>query len=160
MSTPVYLSGLRLVGRKVVVVGGGSVAQRRIPALLAAGADVHVVSPQVTPAIEGMYDEITWIPRRFEDHDLDGAWYVVAATDDPEATFEAMRRRQPLGRMVSCEEVADATHLEDLPDRDDCYVWIDARHRGVGSGAVGPDTAAAHRVGPGPYRWSYRVRGE
>ena len=83
MSTPVYLSGLRLVGRKVVVVGGGSVAQRRIPALLAAGADVHVVSPQVTPAIEGMYDEITWIPRRFEDHDLDGAWYVVAATDDP-----------------------------------------------------------------------------
>lgn len=33
---------------------------------------------------------------------------VVAATDDPEATLDTMRRRQPLGRMVSCEEVADA----------------------------------------------------
>lgn len=55
-------------------------------------------------------------------------------------------------------EVADAAHLEDLPARDDCYLWIDARHRGVGSGAVGPDVAPTHRVGPGPYRWSYRLR--
>jgi beta-galactosidase len=36
-------------------------------------------------------------------------------------------------------------------------VWLDARHRGVGSGAVGPDTTAEHRIGPGPYRWSYRL---
>ena len=59
------------------------------------------------------------------------------------------------------EEVADATHLEDLPplaDRDECFVWLDARHRGVGSGAVGPDTAPQHRIGPGTYRWSYRLR--
>jgi len=61
----------------------------------------------------------------------------------------------------SQEEIADAGHLEDLPDvgdRDGCYVWIDARHRGVGSGAVGPDTTAEHRIGPGSYRWSYRLR--
>jgi len=56
------------------------------------------------------------------------------------------------------EEVAAARHLEDLPARDDCYVWIDARHRGVGSAAVGPDVAPSSRVGPGPYRWSYRLR--
>jgi beta-galactosidase len=55
------------------------------------------------------------------------------------------------------EELADARHLEDLPRQDECYVWIDAAHRGVGSGAVGPDTAREHRVGPGPYRWSYRL---
>ncbi|CAA9213641.1 MAG: GH2 [uncultured Acidimicrobiales bacterium] len=59
---------------------------------------------------------------------------------------------------VTDEEMADATHLEDLPRHDECYVWIDARHRGVGSGAVGPDVAPAHRVGPGSYRWSYRLR--
>jgi beta-galactosidase len=59
---------------------------------------------------------------------------------------------------VTDEELADAAHLEDLPERDDCWVWIDARHRGVGSGAVGPDVAPAHRVRPGPYRWSYRLR--
>jgi len=55
------------------------------------------------------------------------------------------------------EEVDEAAHLEDLPVRDDCYVWIDAAHRGVGSGACGPDTAPAHRVGAGTYRWGYRL---
>jgi len=77
-----YPVGLRLEGRLVVVVGGGHVAQRRVPALLAAGARVVLVSPEVTPAIEGMVHEITWHERRFIEADLDGAWYVVAATDD------------------------------------------------------------------------------
>ncbi len=54
-----YPSGLRLAGRRVVVVGGGHVAQRRVPALLAVGAEVTVVSPVVTPAIEGLADEIS-----------------------------------------------------------------------------------------------------
>ena len=81
---PTYPSGLRLEGRKVVVVGGGQVAQRRVPGLIAAGARVYVVSPGVTPALEALADsgEVTWLRRRFEDTDLDGAWYVIAATDD------------------------------------------------------------------------------
>jgi uroporphyrin-III C-methyltransferase/precorrin-2 dehydrogenase/sirohydrochlorin ferrochelatase len=81
---PTYPSGLRLEGRKVVVVGGGQVAQRRAPGLIAAGAQVHVVSPQVTAAIEALADagELTWLRRAFDDADLDGAWYVIAATDD------------------------------------------------------------------------------
>lgn len=84
-SAPTYPSGLRLEGRKVVVVGGGQVAQRRVPGLIAAGAQVNLVSPQVTPAIEGMADagEVSWLRRGFEEADLDGAWYVIAATDDP-----------------------------------------------------------------------------
>jgi uroporphyrin-III C-methyltransferase/precorrin-2 dehydrogenase/sirohydrochlorin ferrochelatase len=79
-----YPVGLRLAGRRVVVVGGGHVAQRRVPQLIAAGADVHVVSPAVTPALEGMVGsgELTWHERGFEESDLDLAWYVVAATDD------------------------------------------------------------------------------
>jgi uroporphyrin-III C-methyltransferase/precorrin-2 dehydrogenase/sirohydrochlorin ferrochelatase len=81
---PTYPSGLRLEGRLVVVVGGGQVAQRRIPGLIAAGANVLVVSPEITPAIEGLVGsgEVTWLARSFEDADLDGAWYVIAATDD------------------------------------------------------------------------------
>lgn len=81
---PTYPSGLRLGGRKVVVVGGGHVAQRRVPGLVAAGALVHVVSPDVTPAIEGLAGagEVTWHARGFDEADLDGAWYVIAATDD------------------------------------------------------------------------------
>jgi uroporphyrin-III C-methyltransferase/precorrin-2 dehydrogenase/sirohydrochlorin ferrochelatase len=83
---PTYPAGLRLAGRRVLVVGGGNVAQRRVPTLIAAGADVHLVSPQVTPAIEGLVGsgEVTWTQRGFEDGDLDEAWYVMAATDDTE----------------------------------------------------------------------------
>ena len=81
---PTYPVGLRLAGRKVLLVGGGNVAQRRAPSLIAAGADVHVVSPDVTPAIEGLVGggEVTWHRRGFEEQDLDEAWYVIAATDD------------------------------------------------------------------------------
>jgi uroporphyrin-III C-methyltransferase/precorrin-2 dehydrogenase/sirohydrochlorin ferrochelatase len=80
---PPYPVGLRLGGRRVLVVGGGHVAQRRVPSLVAAGADVVVVSPEVTPALEGMAGEVTLVLREFEDGDLDGAWYAIAATDDP-----------------------------------------------------------------------------
>lgn len=84
MDFPPYPSGLRLAGRRVVVVGGGNVAQRRVPQLIASGADVHVVSPEVTPAIEGLVGsgEVTWHARGFEDADVDDSWYVVAVTDD------------------------------------------------------------------------------
>lgn len=81
-SAPIYPSGLRLAGRKVVVVGGGQVAQRRVPALIATGAVVTVVAPTVTPAIEGMATEVTLALRSFVASDLDDAWYVVAATND------------------------------------------------------------------------------
>jgi uroporphyrin-III C-methyltransferase/precorrin-2 dehydrogenase/sirohydrochlorin ferrochelatase len=76
-----YLVGLRLAGKKVVVVGGGTVAQRRLPLLIANGADVHVVTRSATPAVEGMTG-ITLALREFRDEDLDGAWYAIAATDD------------------------------------------------------------------------------
>ncbi len=90
---PTYPVGLRLAGRKVVVVGGGNVAQRRVPSLLAAGAEVQVVSPEATPAIEGLAGagEVTWRRRPFADSDLDDAWYVLAATDDVEVNARVGR---------------------------------------------------------------------
>ena len=96
--TEIYPAGLWLADRLVVVVGGGSVAQRRIPRLLAAGARVTVVSPAVTPGIEGLVGsgEITWVTRGFKDSDLDAAWYVIAATDDStvNAAVSAAAERQ------------------------------------------------------------------
>jgi uroporphyrin-III C-methyltransferase/precorrin-2 dehydrogenase/sirohydrochlorin ferrochelatase len=105
---PPYPSGLRLEGRRVVVVGGGHVAQRRIPALIAAGADIEVVSPHVTPAIEGMLGsgELRWTERGFRDTDLDAAWYVVCATGDPavnEAVSAAAEERR-----IFCVRADDA----------------------------------------------------
>ncbi|GAA1092333.1 uroporphyrinogen-III C-methyltransferase [Tsukamurella strandjordii] len=78
-----YLVGLDLRGRKVVLIGAGTVVQRRLPPLLAAGADVHVVAPEATPAVEST-PGITWHRREYAAGDLAGAWYALAATDDPD----------------------------------------------------------------------------
>jgi uroporphyrin-III C-methyltransferase/precorrin-2 dehydrogenase/sirohydrochlorin ferrochelatase len=79
-----YLLGLRLNGRRVVVVGGGAVATRRIPVLLDAGADIVLVSPAVTASLEDLAagGRIRWEPRRYADGDCAGAWLVCACTDD------------------------------------------------------------------------------
>lgn len=82
MTENAYLVGLRLTGRKVVVVGGGSVAQRRLPLLVANGADIVVIAREATPAVEAMTG-ITLALREFRPGDLEGAWYAIAATDDP-----------------------------------------------------------------------------
>jgi uroporphyrin-III C-methyltransferase/precorrin-2 dehydrogenase/sirohydrochlorin ferrochelatase len=104
-----YPSGLLLTGRRVVVVGGGHVAQRRVPQLIAVGADVHVVSPEVTPAIEGMVGagEITWHERGFAEADLDETWYVIAATDDTEVNERASAAAE--ARRIFCVRADDAT---------------------------------------------------
>ncbi|PKV80642.1 uroporphyrin-III C-methyltransferase/precorrin-2 dehydrogenase/sirohydrochlorin ferrochelatase [Nocardia fluminea] len=83
---PNYLVGLDLRGRRVVVVGGGTVAQRRLGLLVASGADVHVISRAVTPAVEGMATagQIAVELRAYADGDLDGAWYAMACTDEPD----------------------------------------------------------------------------
>lgn len=82
-----YLAGLRLAGRKVVVVGGGSVAQRRLPLLVASGAQVTVITETATPAVEALGTQqpgVELVSRAYRDGDLADAWYAVAATDDPD----------------------------------------------------------------------------
>lgn len=102
-----YLSGLILRDRRVVVVGGGHVAQRRVPVLIAAGARVTVVSPEVTPALEGMSGEVELVLRRFEPADLDGTWYVIAATDDHAANTLVSEAAEE--RRIFCVRSDDAT---------------------------------------------------
>jgi uroporphyrin-III C-methyltransferase / precorrin-2 dehydrogenase / sirohydrochlorin ferrochelatase len=81
-----YLLGLRLEGRRVVVVGGGAVASRRIPALLDAGAVILLVSPAVTTSLEDLAaaGRIRWARRGYAPGDCAGAWLACACTDQPE----------------------------------------------------------------------------
>jgi uroporphyrin-III C-methyltransferase / precorrin-2 dehydrogenase / sirohydrochlorin ferrochelatase len=90
-----YLVGLRLAGKKVIVVGGGTVAQRRLPLLIANGADVHVITRSATPAVEGMAG-ITLMLREFRDGDLNSAWYAIAATDDPDVNAAVVAEAERL----------------------------------------------------------------
>jgi len=79
---PVFL---KLASRKVVMVGAGRVASGKLGALLAAGAEVTVVAPAISPAIAAA--PVAVVRRAFTAGDLDGAWLAVAAAT-PEVNRE------------------------------------------------------------------------
>jgi len=75
---------LDLAGKDVLVVGAGVVATRKVEDLVAVGANVRVVAPRVTDEItaSGAAGTVTVAQRGFEERDVDGAWLVLASTDD------------------------------------------------------------------------------
>ncbi len=70
--------------RKCIVIGGGAVAARKISLLRKAGADVHVISPELCDELAQLAEKgaITHVAREFQDGDLEGCALVIAATDD------------------------------------------------------------------------------
>ena len=84
-TAPGYPLTLDLAGRTAVVVGGGTVATRRARALLAAGAVVHVVAPEVSTELSTELAGLGVVLHRrpYAAGDLADAWLVHAATDDP-----------------------------------------------------------------------------
>jgi uroporphyrin-III C-methyltransferase/precorrin-2 dehydrogenase/sirohydrochlorin ferrochelatase len=102
-----YPLALKLDGRRVLVVGGGAVATRRVPALIAAGAVIEIVSPDLSPALHGQVDagRATWTARRFEPGDVDGAWLVHVAIDDPVAAEQVSAAAEE--RRVFCVRADD-----------------------------------------------------
>ena len=79
-----YPLSLRLTGRRVVVVGAGAVAARRVPRLLAAGAHVVVIDPSPSRAVRELADQLDMVLRPYASGDLHGAWLVHACTSDPD----------------------------------------------------------------------------
>jgi uroporphyrin-III C-methyltransferase / precorrin-2 dehydrogenase / sirohydrochlorin ferrochelatase len=75
-----------LTGLPVLVVGGGHVAERKIAALLAASAQIHVGAPALTPNLTQLVEAgtIEHHAGAFQSAWLDGMWLVIAATDDRE----------------------------------------------------------------------------
>lgn len=78
------MMGISLTGREVVFVGGGAVAARRIPRMLADGAVVTVVAPALSDAVRELVDagDVRWVARRAEPSDVASAWFVHTATGD------------------------------------------------------------------------------
>jgi uroporphyrin-III C-methyltransferase/precorrin-2 dehydrogenase/sirohydrochlorin ferrochelatase len=78
----IYPTALRLLGRPVLVVGGGPVAARRAKGLLDAGARVTVVAPVASDALREFAASglLTWEPRAYLSSDVDGVWFVQTAT--------------------------------------------------------------------------------
>lgn len=140
-SHPPYPAGLLLVGRRVVVVGGGRVARRRIRTLLEAGARVHVVAPDVLDEIRDhvRHGRVSLAERGYVAGDLDGAWYAMAATDDPSVNEAVVAEAE--GARMFCVRADDALRGT---------AWTPASgHHGAITVAVmanrDPETAAATR---------------
>ncbi len=140
---PRYLTSLSLANRDVLVVGGGMVAARRIPRLLAVGANVRVVAPNVGIAVGRLAASgaIRVEQRAARADDVAGAWYVLAASNDP-----------TVNEMIAAE--AERQHT----------FCVRADHAAAGSAAT-PATASAGGltvavVGDRNPRRSVRVRDE
>lgn len=136
---PVFLD---LTGRACVVVGGGIVAERRVEALLAAGAEVTVVSPEVTPALAGLgaAGRVRHVARPYRPDDLAGAELAFTAVDDPAVSAAvALEARE---RAVWLNAADDPAHCD--------FILPGLVRRGVltvavGSGAASPALTRALR---------------
>jgi siroheme synthase-like protein len=96
---PVFLE---MKGRPCVVVGGGTVAERKVEGLLAADARVTVISPELTPALATLKEEgrLHHIARPYREGDLEGYEVAVVATDDGAVNAEVARKgRSASGRI-------------------------------------------------------------
>ena len=109
MSDDLLPLGLRMRGRRVLVVGGGPVALRRVSSLVDVGADVVMVAPDAVDALSDLAarGQIAWYARVFEPSDVEGAWLAMACTNDPgvnDLVVSEAERRQ-----IWCLRADDAT---------------------------------------------------
>ncbi|HET6931295.1 MAG TPA: bifunctional precorrin-2 dehydrogenase/sirohydrochlorin ferrochelatase [Candidatus Acidoferrum sp.] len=101
---------LKLTNRRVLVVGGGGIAAQKVPGLLEAGAQIHVVSPKLSPQLAERVrnQQITWSPKSFEPQDLDNAFLVIAATSLRDLNAQVYREADQ--RNILCNAVDDIDH--------------------------------------------------
>lgn len=98
---------LELKGRKCLVIGGGEIAEQKVNSLLACEASVMVISPEVTAGLKDLIDQkkVTYLPKKYDEKDLDQAFLVIAATNRPEVNARVYRdasRRNILVNVVDC----------------------------------------------------------
>lgn len=81
-----FTLNIKADGKSVVIVGGGRVAERKCRAIAGSGANITVISPDLTPLLAEMAagGTILHVSRKYKEGDLSGAFLVIAATDDRE----------------------------------------------------------------------------
>ena len=105
---------LNLTGRKAVIVGGGNVGTQKVRDFLGCGAEVHVVSPLLSPFIreQAAAGAITPSERRCEPGDIAGAFLVVVATDDPETNRRVYEEASAAGQLVNvCDDPPHCNYI-------------------------------------------------
>jgi len=106
---PVLVDG---AGLRVLVVGGGAVAARKLAAFLQAGARVRVVAPEAAESVKALADsgELEWLARGYQPADLGDAQLVIAATDDRAVNAKIAADARAVYRLVNvADEPADGS---------------------------------------------------
>ncbi len=100
---------LDLRGSRVVVIGGGAVAERKVRLLLECGADVTVVAPQLTSGLRELAADgrLRHEARAYRPGDFDGAVLAFVAVDDPEASEAAAKDAEAAGVLVNVVDRPD-----------------------------------------------------
>jgi uroporphyrin-III C-methyltransferase/precorrin-2 dehydrogenase/sirohydrochlorin ferrochelatase len=119
---------LDLRGRRVVVIGGGTIAERKIDLLIQSGAAIEVVAPDITPRLAARVaaGELRHAAREFAPADLDGARLAVAATDAPlvnRAVATAAEARNIFANIVDNAELSTGI-LPAIVDRSPLVIAI------------------------------------
>lgn len=101
---------VKLKDRLVIVIGGGLVAERKIPALLSRSARVRIIAPDVTQTIAGwnQQQKVEWQAKAFEPGDLAGAFLVIAAASAPGVNEAVYCEADRLS--ILCNAVDDIQH--------------------------------------------------
>jgi len=101
--TNYYPAFLTVKDRKCVIVGGGSVAQRKAKSLLDCGARVTVISPQVSPSLQRIIEagKAVHLKREYQLGDSRGAFLLIAATDDRELNRQIGQEARKDGALVN-----------------------------------------------------------
>lgn len=105
---------LELEGKTVLVVGGGSVARRKVETLLEYGAEVNIVSKELSPKLRELVEagKIRLIGEEFFDKHLDSAFLVYAATDDMQLNREISQSARKRGIMINAvDQPADCDFI-------------------------------------------------
>jgi precorrin-2 dehydrogenase/sirohydrochlorin ferrochelatase len=98
-----YPIALRIKGRRVLVAGGGEVAERKIKTLLSSGAKIYAVSPTLTAPLKKMAQssKITWFNRKVKFSDLHGVGVVIAATSEAHTNSKISRWARKQGILAN-----------------------------------------------------------
>jgi precorrin-2 dehydrogenase/sirohydrochlorin ferrochelatase len=101
-----YPLHLNLRNRLCLLVGGGRVAARKAAGLRAAGADITLVSPEATPALQKMAKkgEIEWRRERYGTAHLDGVFLVLACTDNRAVNAAVTREASARNLLALCAD--------------------------------------------------------
>lgn len=104
---------LNIHGKSVVIIGGGSVAERKCLSLLHAGAQVTVIAPHLVDGLQELLAQgrITYLARKYESGDLAGAYLAFASTDD-RATNRAVAEEAKAAAIPA--NIADAPETSDF----------------------------------------------